>query len=421
VAVEGGSSIAEPTDRSGLGEDGEPRRRRRRGGRGRGRGRGRGEEGLEGQEAQEGQDAVVQEEARAPVTETPRPRRQSVAATRDVVEEDEELPPTRRAPRATPFGSVWDSQLGTPTAPAASLSPIVDDDEDFDEPEIPEYLIAEQRRGANRGGGRGARGGRSAYQAAMERERFGRGGAPGGGGGGGQRSPGRGINRYPDVSARPRPAGPAREERGYGRQERSSVPPPPRGSSEPWSDVPPELEALLRAQVAQKPGPGPAPARGGRVEPEAPSGAEPTEQLEPAAPVETAAAKPRATRKPSTRSRAGASAPAAGVSATATPDVADRAAVAEVSTPAPKRRTTRTSKTAAVAKAAPALDEAEPTPAATPSKAKARATRKPSGSRTPAADVVSADADPGTGETAAATPAAPRRRASRKASTTEGA
>ncbi len=178
LAEDGGSGVAEPTDRNGAGEDGEPRRRRRRGGRGRGRGRGRGEEGLEGQEAQEGQDAAAQEEAGAPVGEAPRSRRQPIAASRDVVAEDEELLPTRRVPRATPFGSVWDSQLGTPTAPAASLSPIVDDDEDFDEPEIPEYLIAEQRRGANRGGGRGARGGRSAYQSAMERERFGRGGAP---------------------------------------------------------------------------------------------------------------------------------------------------------------------------------------------------------------------------------------------------
>ena len=67
------------------------------------------------------------------------------------------------------------------------------DDEDFDEPEIPEYLIAEQRRGATRrcaAAAGGARGGRAAYQSAIERERYGR-----GGGGGG-------INRYPDVSGR---------------------------------------------------------------------------------------------------------------------------------------------------------------------------------------------------------------------------
>ena len=306
-----------------------------------------------------GQDARTRESRRKPERRSPRHRgpgasRSPRAATWSRRTRSCRPPGVlREPPRSVRSGT---PSSGTPTAPAASLAPIVDDDEDFDEPEIPEYLIAEQRRGANRGGGRGARGGRSAYQSAMERERFGRGGAPaGGGGGGGQRSPGRGINRYPDVSARPRPAGPAREERGYGRQERSSVPPPPRGSSEPWSDVPPELEALLRAQVAQKPGPRPAPARGGRVERDAPG--ESAEQVEPAVPAETAAAKPRAARKPSTRSRAAASAPEAGAPATATPDVADPAAVADVSAPAPKRRTTRTSKTAAVAEAAPAVDE----------------------------------------------------------------
>ena len=78
--------------------------------------------------------------------------------------------------------------------PGANLAPLADD-EDFDEPEIPEYLIAEQRRGraaASRGRWRWARrsaGGRSAYQSAIERERY------GGGRGGG-------INRYPDVSGR---------------------------------------------------------------------------------------------------------------------------------------------------------------------------------------------------------------------------
>ena len=93
-----------------------------------------------------------------------------------------------------------------------------------------------------RGGG-GARGGRSAYQSAMDRERYGR-----GGGGGG-------INRYPDVSGRTASGdatarGPQLQPRrrpacaGAGRV---------RSSNEPWSDVPPELEAMLRAQVAQKP------------------------------------------------------------------------------------------------------------------------------------------------------------------------
>src|SRR6185503_15209417 len=143
-------------------------------------------------------------------------------------------------PRPTPFGSVWDSQLGTPP-PARATSPApIDEDEDFDEPEIPEYLIAEQRRsGRGQGGqgGRGARGGRSAYQSAMDRERYGRGG-------------GGGINRYPDVSGRNRQA-PPREDRTRDDRSRSRAPeraaPTGRTSDEPWSDVPPELEAMLRA------------------------------------------------------------------------------------------------------------------------------------------------------------------------------
>ena len=90
---------------------------------------------------------------------------------------------------------------------AAGASRRSRDDEDFDEPEIPEYLIAEQRRGAGRAaavaavgqrGRGGPRGGRAAYQSAIDRERYGR-----GGGGGG-------INRYPDVSGRTGAGGNAR-------------------------------------------------------------------------------------------------------------------------------------------------------------------------------------------------------------------
>jgi hypothetical protein len=203
------------------------------------------------------------------------------------LEEDVVVARTPRGPQTTPFGSVWDSQLGTPVAASAAARGPVLDDEDFDEPEIPEYLIAEQRQGGNRGGsggGRGARGGRSAYQSAMERERYGRGGGGGASGG---------INRYPDVSARPRSSAPPRDDRGRGRSERpAGAPPPPRSSNEPWSDVPPELEAMLRAQVAQKP----APSR--------PAGRPATHEAATADIVTTeveasvAAVKPRTTRKP---------------------------------------------------------------------------------------------------------------------------
>ena len=67
-----------------------------------------------------------------------------------------------RAPRTNPFGSVWDSQIGTPaSASGAPRAPLVDE-EDFEEPEIPEYLIAEQRRSGNRGGAPGRAAGRAA-------------------------------------------------------------------------------------------------------------------------------------------------------------------------------------------------------------------------------------------------------------------
>ena len=74
--------------------------------------------------------------------------------------EDEEVVPGPARPRQrpTPFGSIWDSQLGVPASPppaAAEFTAFPDEDEE-DEPEIPEYLLAERRREA------GGRPGRSA-------------------------------------------------------------------------------------------------------------------------------------------------------------------------------------------------------------------------------------------------------------------
>jgi hypothetical protein len=142
----------------------------------------------------------------------------------------------------------------TAGAPVGPVGP-VGDDEDFDEPEIPEYLIAEQRRGRQqqqqqgRGGPRGGRGARSAYTAAIERERYGTGGRSGG------------INRYPDVSGRDRQSGGqgggrqgggGGRDAGYPRHDRPErVERPARTGGDPWSEVPPELEEMLRAQLAQ--------------------------------------------------------------------------------------------------------------------------------------------------------------------------
>jgi uncharacterized LabA/DUF88 family protein len=398
VDADGGEGTGDRAD------DTEPRRRRRRGGRGRGRGRGRLDELDEAQPA---------ETATAGGGRMP-------AADLDIAE-DEEIVPARRSPRTTPFGSVWDTQLGTPAAPAAtSLAPI-GDDEDFDEPEIPEYLIAEQRRGAANRGGRGARGGRSAYQSAMERERYGRGGAGGGGGGGG-RGPSHGINRYPDVSARPRPA---REDRGYGRAEREPSR-PARSSNEPWSDVPPELEAILRAQVAQKVAP-----TGGRPqetgERPGPVTAEPVAAASPEATPEAAsgAAAPRgrAGRKPSVRTSRAASAAAGGASSEAQPDAApaaDTAPAADAAPAVPKRRTIRASRPAAAAAAAEAASPAPIAGTAVGAEpvAKPKATRKPAARKASPAAAATA---PGAGDGAVDAPAAPKRRTTRKAATTEPA
>ncbi|MGZ8513462.1 MAG: NYN domain-containing protein [Candidatus Limnocylindrales bacterium] len=393
-----------PGESAEAGEDGEPRRRRRRGGRGRGRGRGRAEEGSEGQEDQPEHQEVAQ----------PAPRgRGPQAPLRAMREEDEEIPAARRTPRSTPFGSVWDSQLGTPVAPAAASLPPLPDDEEFDEPEIPEYLIAEQRRGANRGGGGrgGPRGGRSAYQSAMDRERYGRGG-------------GGGINRYPDVSARTRPPEPRREDRGYSRPDRT--PPPPRTSNEPWSDVPPELEAMLRAQVAQKPvsrpvpSPVSAPAPGGEV----------AEAATPATGV-------RAARKPSTRTprTAARTTPAAEPAGSPNVDAGrdSATATAEAATATPKRRPGRPPKSAATLATTPAA-EADASAAADPaSPARVRAPRKPAAAtgataarataarRTPKAAATAADAPSPTGGGSADAPPAAKRRTTRRAATTDPA
>ncbi len=116
------------------------RRRRRRGGRGRGRGRGTEQVTADG----------------APVTDE--------ELAEDEEEEEEEVgEPARPAPRPAAFGSVWDSQIGVPSAPRAATPG--DDEEYDDEPAIPEYLLAE-RRGGQRGGQRSGSAAASAAAAA---------------------------------------------------------------------------------------------------------------------------------------------------------------------------------------------------------------------------------------------------------------
>ncbi len=219
----------EPGEGSDPTVDEAHRRRRRRGGRGRGRGRGR-EEG-------------VPSTGDAPAGE---PR------IDDRDEADDERPEPMPAPAkraAVAFGSVWDSQIGMPTSSAGAPPPSapLSDEDDLDEPPIPEYLIAERRQrdgGRNQGGGRQGtgRGARGSYAAAMDRERF----------GGGR---GAGVNRF----AEPAPRGGRSDDRPRVEHPRGDRPAPrqaprqaarPTSGDEPWSEVPPEIEAMLRAQLS---------------------------------------------------------------------------------------------------------------------------------------------------------------------------
>ena len=367
------------TREQGATEDGEePRRRRRRGGRGRGRGRGRTEDGFSSEDDQE-----------------PAPVERAAASGRPArpVEADEadDIVPAPRPRGANPFGSVWDSQLGTPTASTAPRAPITDD-EDFDEPEIPEYLIAEQRRGENRGGGggggRGARGGRSAYQSAMERERYGR-----GGGGGG-------INRYPDVSARPRTGTAPRDDRGYGRGDRPA--------ERPARVCAAELQRAVERRPARARGDAP-----GAGRPEArsgswlgPSGAvvdvTPDDDL---AIAETEAVAVEA--------------------AAAAPKTRGRKPAASKDAAAPKARAPRktSAKAAATAEVAVTADEAAAAESAAAADAPVAKTAKPRATRKPAASKAATEAAPVDADASAdgdaPVAAAPKRRSTRKAAPAE--
>ncbi len=347
-----------------TGEEGEAkrRRRRRRGGRGRGRGHDRGE--IAGGE-------IPQSIADLEGVET---IRLDDEEGYEVEEEPLEAPaPSRRPTHA--FGSVWDSQLGMAGGPRPASSAPSADEELEEEPAIPEYLIAERRgggrsQGGARGqsggqGGRGGRGGRSGYSAAVDRERFGS----------------RGGGRMPEPSR----GGPRPQHTGAPRAERIERPDRAQHGAA-FSDVPPELEAMLRAQMAAKaaPRPGETPETATR---QAPSAAAPSRRggRRPAAPA-PAAAKVAATAPaeekaaPSTggRGRGRAKAPAA------TGVVPDAAPATDVGTPAPtaepKPRAGRGRKAAAPAAVESAPAGASPAKAApTPARGRRAAPRATGG------------------------------------------
>jgi len=197
------------------------RRRRRRGGRGRGRGR-RGEEPLGGLPTDVPADELEEGEE---------------------IEEFEPVGPAQ-APHHT-FGSVWDSQLGVPSGPISSAgADVYEDEEDLEEPEVPEYLLAERRQRGQRGQ-RCRTGRRAGYQAALDRERFGRSSM---GAGYGARTPERPRGDRPRGGRQaPRTGRPERQQ-----QPRSQPRPAAEQSATPWSEVPPEVEELLRAELARK-------------------------------------------------------------------------------------------------------------------------------------------------------------------------
>jgi len=349
----------------GDGTDATGRRRRRRGGRGRGHGRS-GESSADSADAEAG-DADAGE---------------PLSSEAPAIEAGEGEASAPRPVRPNQFGSVWDSQIGMagrpPRTERAAL--VSSDEDDFAEPEIPEYLLAERRRGGNAarsgrggGGGGGGRGVRSAYASAVERERFGRSTTPSSSSSG------------PRYSEPARQSQPQPQRRRDERPQRQSGPVPQRGgglprgggrdSSEPWSEVPPELEELLRAQLSTKLS-RPAPARS-----DAPSAASP----DIAAPVVDThgdvtggapAAKTRSTRGRA-KPIAAVEAPAGEVPAGEAP--AGEAPVSEAGdAAAPKKRAPARRKPVAAADQAPAVEApvSEAGDAAAPKK-RAPARRKP--------------------------------------------
>jgi uncharacterized LabA/DUF88 family protein len=337
------------------------RRRRRRGGRGRGRGRSR-------------EDGPFADEGGA----TPG---RVAAEGEDAEELDDEAPSPARRP-ASAFGSVWDSQIGI--APSLS-SPVVSDDEDFEEPAVPEYLIAERRQRDGRRGGRPGGGGRGrggAYAAALDRERFGG---------------GRGSTPSRFAEPPPRDREPAfnrddRRDRGRGDRPpfRQAPRPAPRGSGdEPWSEVPPEIEAMLRAQLGSRPSPAP-------------------RREEPATSAPAAAAAPGpveadATTKPSASRRVR---KPAGAAATGEPEATPAAGGAGTRR-APARRSRASSAAEAPAESSPASSEEPSGTDAAPS-----ATRRRTATRTGTRTASRAKAPAVEGDAAAAE--TPKRRATRR-------
>ena len=191
-------------------EDGR-RRRRRRGGRGRGA-------------------AVAPKGRQRRGAGRPRSRPRSTSPTRSP-----RCLSIRASARSGTARSACPRQAGSlPVARPRAEDP--GEDEPEGEPEVPEYLIAERRQQDRGRGGRGRSGG---YRSAIDRERFGTGSRPGF-----QRRPAQGQGRARRPSVRPAHPG------------RASVhamdPIEQTPGGDPWSEVPPEVQELLRAEMARR-------------------------------------------------------------------------------------------------------------------------------------------------------------------------
>jgi uncharacterized LabA/DUF88 family protein len=313
-----------------VGGESTARRRRRRGGRGRGRGH-------------------SHEEGDLPVAE---------AGDAEEAEGEVALPPP--AARPNQFGSVWDSQIGMAGRPEG-LTPLTADEDDFAEPEIPEYLLAEKRRGSRgqgqgRGGGRGVR---SAYASAVDRERY-----------------GRSSSRFPEPARQPQAQQPRRRDERPPRQSQPQ-PQPRRGgalprsggrdSAEPWTEVPPELEEILRAQLSTKLSrPSAAPAEVSADQPMAAEAAQPKNavrrggrrKVEPEVTTQPAQDAGASVEKPKPATRSRRKPAASAESGRGASDGGE--ATAPTESAAPKRRAPAHRKAAAGSKAAEASGGGEP-------------------------------------------------------------
>lgn len=402
-----GVASSQAADDLGGEQDADGRRRRRRRG-----GRGRGRSGRE-----EGELEPVGEAGSSPAGAAP--------------EEEEfadEAPAV--APQVSAFGSVWDTQLGVPAAAASPPSTTESGEDEYDdEPEVPEYLLAERRDRGQRGGrGRTSRfpgGAAGGYRQALDRERFGRGGSPYSAPARPverQRSGGRGVQR--DVRQAPRPE---RDRASSDRPPYERAPAPPRGGNqEPWSEVPFDVQELLLAERTRRRGngdPGVMPQL--EAEPEAGAKGEALSEV-PMGPesvvyetTETVAVEPppasRATRPRSSRSRAAAS----------SADEAPTGAVSETeaeTAPSAARTQRRTSRRSAAADATTAEASTPETGSAAGEAdappTKAAPTRRRTSRRTAATAAEEIPAGEPPAEETAAAPT-PRRRTTRRTATAD--